>query len=456
MGAIEFSAPKKLIYSIQEKFQYSNFIETGTYMGETSIWASAYFKNVFTIEVNPELSSEAAMRAGGKTNIRFINGDSSVELGKTSEKLTGSCVYWLDGHWCGGVSKITAECPLMGELHAIKEKDDDVVLIDDARFFMGIVPEPHQPDAWPRIDAVIHSLKIKYPKHEVVIEYDVIMCLPVPVYEFILKLIRSGFMLTPIQKGDTSFNLILFLKNILKKIFNLFQNQQLRNSSSSFNKVNVIEHELGIIKKKAFLNSVKLEQLIDVGASFGDFTFQALEIFPSLKVIAFEPIDKVFKSNKKRFENNQNVEIYNLALGNQDGEVSFNENDYSYSSSILELSDIHVNEFKYTSKSTFTNVPIKKLDCVVNGDKILKPLLIKIDVQGFEKEVLLGGTEILKYADYLIIEVSFCELYIRQPLFEEINSLLSDLGFRYAGNLSQLISEDNERILQADALFLRK
>ncbi len=456
MGAIEFSAPKKFIYSIQEKFQYSNFIETGTYMGETSIWASAFFKNVFTIEVNPELSSKAAMRASGKTNIRFINGDSSVELGKISEKLTGSCIYWLDGHWCGGVSKITAECPLMGELHAIKETDDDVVLIDDARFFMGIVPEPHHPEEWPRIDAVIKCLKIKYPKHEVVIEYDVIMCLPVPVYEFILKLIRSGFMLTPIQKGDTSFNLILFLKNNLKKIFDLLQNQQLRNSSSLFNKVNVIEHELGIVKKKAFLNSVKLGQLIDVGASFGDFTFQALEIFPSLKVIAFEPIDKVFKSNKKRFKNNKNVEIYNLALGNQDGEVSFNENDYSYSSSILELSDIHVNEFKYTSKSTFTNVPIKKLDCVINADKMLKPLLIKIDVQGFEKEVLLGGTEILKYADYLIIEVSFCELYIGQPLFEEINSLLSDLGFRYAGNLSQLISEDNERILQADALFLRK
>jgi hypothetical protein len=71
VGAIEFSAPKKFIYSIQEKFQYSNFIETGTYMGETSIWASAYFKNVFTIEVNPELSGEAAMRASGKTNIRF-------------------------------------------------------------------------------------------------------------------------------------------------------------------------------------------------------------------------------------------------------------------------------------------------------------------------------------------------------------------------------------------------
>ncbi|MEO0001040.1 MAG: hypothetical protein RL766_1086, partial [Bacteroidota bacterium] len=107
MGAIEFSAPKKFIYSIQEKFQYTNFIETGTYMGETSIWASTLFKNVFTIEVNPELSQAAVRRAKGKDNISFICGDSSLMLKDISKNLTGTSLYWLDGHWCGGVSKLT-------------------------------------------------------------------------------------------------------------------------------------------------------------------------------------------------------------------------------------------------------------------------------------------------------------------------------------------------------------
>ncbi len=454
MGAIEFSAPKKFIYSIQEKFQYSNFIETGTYMGETSIWASAYFKNVFTIEVNPELSSEAAKRASGKTNIRFINGDSSVELVKISEKLTSSCVYWLDGHWCGGVSKITAECPLMAELHAIKEKDDDIVLIDDARFFMGIVPEPHQPDAWPRIDAVINSLKIKYPKHEVIIEYDVIMCLPKAIFLSVQSDFRNG----NLQPGKNQLNSDVMhvnaVRRVMNKVFSLFK-------FLTFTIVKLVKkysdkHPVSPLDHPAILDSLSVNTLIDIGASVGDFINQMLERNNKLYVIAFEPVPQVYQALNSRYKDYQNFTAYNLALGDKDGEIAFYANEYTYSSSVLPMSDTHVHEFPYTSNASLINLTMSRLDTLIDASSLNKPILVKVDVQGFEKQVIAGGQDLFSIADYVIIEVSFVELYHTQPLFDEINSQMNQLGFYYNGNIEQLVSKKTGSVLQADALYVRR
>jgi hypothetical protein len=76
-------------------------------------------------------------------------------------------------------------------------------------------------------------------------------------------------------------------------------------------------------------------------------------------------------------------------------------------------------------------------------------------VQGFEDKVIAGGPETIRKAKAIIIEVSFRELYEGQPLFEEIFELLSDKGFKFMGNLYQLLSPIDGAPLQADALFVR-
>jgi len=58
-------------------------------------------------------------------------------------------------------------------------------------------------------------------------------------------------------------------------------------------------------------------------------------------------------------------------------------------------------------------------------------------------------------ADVIIIETTFIPLYKDQPLFEDIYSYLTNLGFLYAGNIEQLVSPKNHQILQADAVFIR-
>lgn len=454
MGAIEFSAPKKFIYSIQEKFQYSNFIETGTYMGETSIWASTLFKNVFTIEVNPELSQAAVRRAKGKDNISFICGDSSLMLKDISKNLTGTSLYWLDGHWCGGVSKLTGECPLMTELNSILSRDEDIVLIDDARFFMSIVPQPHDPEEWPRIDQVISLLKIKYPAHEIIIEYDIIMCLPKRIFLAVQNDVRRGSLKVGKNVDNSEVLHVNVVRSALKKVFSLCRFMMY--TIKKLVKKNPDNFPIASPAYPTILDSLAVNTLIDIGASVGDFINQMLERNNKLRVIAFEPVPEVYKLLSARYTDYPNFTAYNLALGDKDGEVDFYANEYTYSSSVLPMSDAHINEFPYTRNANLINVAISRLDTLINASNLNKPILVKVDVQGFEKQVIAGGKELLSYVDYIIIEVSFVELYDNQPLFDEINLQMNHLDFLYNGNIEQLISKKTGSVLQADALYVKR
>ncbi len=94
-------------------------------------------------------------------------------------------------------------------------------------------------------------------------------------------------------------------------------------------------------------------------------------------------------------------------------------------------------------------------DLIRDGHPAHPELLVKIDVQGFEGEVIRGGEAVLGRAKIVIVETTFVELYVGQPLFGTIHEQLSRLGFAFQGNLSQLWNPEDGRILQADSLYAR-
>lgn len=178
MGNITFSIPKELVKKIVAAAKFDNFVETGTFQGGSCFWAAGYFKNVYTIEIDPETSRNTAAKPECPKNIEFLVGNSKDVLPKlVKERLRGRSFFWLDGHWCGGGGK-DEECPLMEELEAIKDLKDAVIFIDDARCFLGPPPEPHNATHWPGIDTIFAKLKEYYPDNYTTIQDDVIMSAP--------------------------------------------------------------------------------------------------------------------------------------------------------------------------------------------------------------------------------------------------------------------------------------
>ena len=178
MGAVSFSIPQELVKGLTANANITNFVETGTFKGNTTIWAASIFKKVYTIEINEAFSIAASKRPDATPNIEFIVGDSKEVMLSLIDRLDGCTMFWLDGHWCMDAGGKDDECPLIGELQAISKKQDSVILIDDARCFLGPLPPPHRAEDWPRIDEIFVIIKQLFPSHTTTIVDDVIVSVP--------------------------------------------------------------------------------------------------------------------------------------------------------------------------------------------------------------------------------------------------------------------------------------
>ena len=80
--------------------------------------------------------------------------------------------------------------------------------------------------------------------------------------------------------------------------------------------------------------------------------------------------------------------------------------------------------------------------------------LVKMDVQGYEEQVIAGATSVLTHADACILEVIQDPMYEHQATFDGVYQQLTKLGLRYAGNLDQQYADDG-RVIWLDAVFIR-
>ena len=116
---------------------------------------------------------------------------------------------------------------------------------------------------------------------------------------------------------------------------------------------------------------------------------------------------------------------------------------------------MHKTNYPHSADHEEIEVTIDTLDSILLPDSLEENILIKMDVQGFEDEVIKGGKEVFNAAKIIIVEVSFETLYKDEPLFDGVYSLLKPLGFNYVGNLKQSVNKENGKYLQADCIFIK-
>jgi len=161
----------------QAKYALQDFVETGTFLGGSTAFAAAVFPSVTTIEVKAEYYEATSSRLKD-TGARFLLGDSRVELPKVVAGLTGSALFWLDGHAGGGHFGDKDDCPLLDELAAIAASPHEhFVLVDDARAFLAPPPPPFDPDKWPDLAQVLEAVRRRVPYYCVAIA-DTLFCVP--------------------------------------------------------------------------------------------------------------------------------------------------------------------------------------------------------------------------------------------------------------------------------------
>jgi FkbM family methyltransferase len=209
-------------------------------------------------------------------------------------------------------------------------------------------------------------------------------------------------------------------------------------------------------EKFIWISSLGINTVIDIGAHIGEFAMKIHAIVPDASIFSFEPLEAAFRQLQANLAPVPKFHAFRYALGDSNTTEAMHRNEFGPSSSLLPMTDIHKKAFPFTVRDTPETVEVRRLDDLAEDLCLQDNVLVKIDVQGYEDKVILGGERLISRAKLIVIEVSFQMLYERQPLFDEIYRTLRCKGFVYIGSLHQLRSPLDGSILQADALFLRE
>ncbi len=205
---------------------------------------------------------------------------------------------------------------------------------------------------------------------------------------------------------------------------------------------------------KKWLRDMNFRTVLDVGANVGQFAAGAHAILPDAAIYSFEPLPDCFAQLMKTMAGVEKFRAFNVGLGATRTEMQINRSPWSASSSFRKMAKLHIENYPQTEGHETATVPVETLDGIMASINLTDPILLKMDVQGYEDQVLAGGKTIANRAAAIIVEVSFETLYEGQPLFDDIYRAITSMGFVYKGNLEQS-PDKNGRLLYADAIFLR-
>ncbi len=244
----------------------------------------------------------------------------------------------------------------------------------------------------------------------------------------------------------------------LSKIAGRMINSPLGSISSTIVNSSLRRLGLQIVRSSPELRSLPsygFKTVLDIGASNGDFLRRVRPVLPEAVIHCFEPLPELFAQLQKSVSRDRRARAWNLALGDTDGAGVMHKNDGIFMSSLLPMTEETLRVFPDTKHWMPQDVTVRTLDAWAESQKLEPPILIKMDVQGYEGHVIRGGRATIKKAQVLLVEVSFVELYEGQWLFDQLYDAVRELGYRLVGMTYPLCDRISGRALQTDALFAR-
>jgi FkbM family methyltransferase len=200
-------------------------------------------------------------------------------------------------------------------------------------------------------------------------------------------------------------------------------------------------------------NNFKAKVIFDVGANIGTWTLLAKSFFGDAEVHAFEPLTNHANEFKTNTQKLTQTTLHQICLGNENTTTVINISSFSDASSLLNPTALVYEEYGVKTINE-EQVTVKRADELIGQNILPVPGIIKLDVQGFELEVLKGFGKYLKDVTYIIAEVSFKEYYQGQALFPDIVNYLAAQGLNiYAFGHG---TPTGQELTQIDILFKKK
>lgn len=209
---------------------------------------------------------------------------------------------------------------------------------------------------------------------------------------------------------------------------------------------------------KAIFDSLAINLVLDVGANTGQYANYLRAIGYNKRILCFEPLSSAHAKLKNFALKDSLIEVApQMALGDIDGEIMINVARNSESSSILPMLNTHLIAEPLSDYIDIETVPINRIDSVLAD--LLDPsqvVFLKIDAQGYEKQILQGAMKTLPIIKGIQLEMSLVELYKGEPLYREMIDLLESYGYELYDLSPTFADKNTGRVYQVDGIFVRQ
>jgi FkbM family methyltransferase len=238
------------------------------------------------------------------------------------------------------------------------------------------------------------------------------------------------------------------LKKALKRMLERYERRLLHVPAGALTGVDMAEDLRLVVGRDAPL-------CLDVGANRGQTIDAFRRIFTAPVIHAFEPASEMFRMLEDRAFG-PGVFLHHMALGREPGEREFTNYQSKYLSSFLPLERHPQNRFRAVEVESKEIVRIGTVDAFLKEHGLTRVDLLKIDVQGFDLEVLLGASDALStgVVQNVLVELNFVPMYEGQAQAPDIIEFLRSHGLFLTDHYEK--KRQGHTIAWSTALFSRR
>ena len=211
-----------------------------------------------------------------------------------------------------------------------------------------------------------------------------------------------------------------------------------------------IKNEKNLFKIQNYIDPKKRNTIVDIGANIGSVSLPLAKLFYLSTIISIEPTYYAFSKLKKNLNLNPNfkkrIKLYNTFISNKKRKIKLIHSSWRFSSE-SEKHKIHLGILKEASNKT------QSLSKLIKKQR-KKIDFIKIDVDGYEIDVLRSGKEIIKkykpiiyfeFAPYLYKEFGYSSKTLINFIKKDLSYLFFDENFNEVKNINEIAKSLNDR-----------
>jgi FkbM family methyltransferase len=210
-------------------------------------------------------------------------------------------------------------------------------------------------------------------------------------------------------------------------------------------------------RRLMLLKYFEINKIIDIGANVGQYGKLLRKLGFNGEIISYEPIKDTYLKLEKATLKDPKWKAFHNGVGDSKTTMEINISKNNVSSSFQGMKNVHLEESpdsEYIRKEKVDVITIDSVykDLCEDTDRVM----LKVDTQGFEKNVIVGATESLSKIFALQLELSLSQTYENEPYFLEMIDVLGSYGFQLFSVETGYFNKKSGQLYQMDGIFLKK